>query len=374
MNIGLIVHDLHEHGGHSLYTRTLADELALRHDVTVFANSCERPADAEWKSVAVGAWRQSALATVHTFPLGMRAQAGRLAGFDIRHAQGFCGGRPNVVTAHICLAGYLNSLRDVSPRTRLSLRLMCAAEKRFYRGYDGHVIAVSQKVADELREFYGFRGPVTVIHHGVNSESFNREWRAFDRLVIRQQLGIGADATVALYVGDLTKSHTHLKAIANAMPDVQFVIVTRSSQYHWRQENVRILPGTSDPGRFFAAADAFVFPTTYDAFGMVVLEAMAAGLPVFTSDRAGAAEIITSDQDGFVSPLDNWVEATAAKLRNQLLLRTTGSEARKTARQHDWSKVVRKVEELYFAVAEVRQTASVLSGEERAGWQPAVPA
>jgi len=373
MNIGLIVHDLHEHGGHSLYTKTLADELSLRHDVTVFANSCERPTDADWNSVAVRAWRQSALATVQTFPLGMRAHADRLAGFDIRHAQGFCGGSPNVVTAHICLAGYLNSLRDISPRTRLSLRLMCAAEKRFYRRYDGHVIAVSQKVADEVREYYDFRGPVTVIHHGVNSETFNREWCAFDRLVIRRQLGIAADATVALYVGDLAKSHTHLKAIATAMPDVQFAIVTRSPQYHWQSQNVRILPGTNDLGRYYAAADAFVFPTTYDAFGMVVLEAMAAGLPVFTSDRAGAAEIITSDHDGFVSPLDNWVEATAATLRNQLLLRTAGSEARKTARQHDWFKVVRKVEELYFAVAEVHAAAS-LSDQQRAGWQPAVTA
>ena len=44
MNIALVVHDLHERGGHSLYTRVLADELARRHEVAVFANRCERPA------------------------------------------------------------------------------------------------------------------------------------------------------------------------------------------------------------------------------------------------------------------------------------------------------------------------------------------
>ena len=249
MNIALVVHDLHEHGGHSLYTRVLADELTQRHQVMVFANRCERPTDARWGFCPVRAWRINAAATVHTFPIGIRSWASRLAEFDIVHTQGYCGGEPNVVTAHICLAAYLDSLPDISRQSRTSLRLMAAAEARFYRRFEGHVIAVSQKIANELRNFYQIHGELSVVPHGVNAEHFSVEQHEFDRLAVRKQLGINADQTMALYVGDLTKAHVHLKALASAAPEVELAIVTSSTQYHWRGGNVHILPATSELAR-----------------------------------------------------------------------------------------------------------------------------
>jgi len=358
MNIALVVHDLHERGGHSRYTRILADELSRRHQVTVFANRCERPEDARWSFCFVPAWRTNTLATVRTFPLGLRSLKTQLADFDIRHMQGYCGGQPNVVTAHICLAAYLSSLQNISRQSRASLSLMAAAEARFYSQYDGHVIAISQKIAAELQNFYQVRGPITVIPHGVDASRFGNEDRERNRALMRKEVDVNDDTTVALYVGDLTKSHSHLKAIAAAAPEVEFVIVTSSPQYHWISSNVHILPATSNLTRYYAGADAFVFPTTYDAFGMVVLEAMAAGLPVFSSDRAGAAELITSGKDGFVIPFDDWVETAVAGLKARDSLRTIGCEAEKTARRHDWSTVVRGVDQVYFQVAGAVETAS----------------
>ena len=356
MKIALVVHDLHQHGGHSLYTRVLADGLSQRHEVTVFANNCERPASARWSFCPVRAWRINALATVRTFSIGVSLLASRLADFDIRHMQGYCGGQPNVVTAHICLAAYLDSLRDISMKSRTSLRLMAAAEARFYRRYEGSVIAVSQKVASELQDFYQVRSEISVVSHGVNPEHFDGKGRELDRLAVRKEIGIKAEQTMALYVGDLTKSHTHLKAIAAAAPEVEFVIVTFSPQYHWNSRNVHTLRVTNGLARYYAAADAFIFPTTYDAFGMVILEAMASGLAVFSSDRAGASELIRSGKDGFVIPLDDWVEATAAGLGDRDSLRPIGCEAEKTARQHDLSTVVRDVEQVYFRVADTAES------------------
>lgn len=355
MKIALVVHDLHDHGGHSLYTRVLADELSRRHEVAVFANRCERPADANWHSRHVRSWRQSALSTVNTFPLGMRAQAAALAAFEIRHAQGYCGGDPNVVTAHICVAAYLKSLEGVSLRNRLSLQLMAAAESSFYRRYRGRLIAVSQKVAGELREHYGVRAPVRIIPHGVDSARFRSANGESWRSVVRRELSLADDALVALYVGDLTKAHVYLKELARAAaakenPGVQLLIVTASRAYHWQAANVVFLPPSATLERYYAAADAFVFPTTYDAFGMVVLEAMATGLPVFSSDRAGAAELIQSGQDGFVIPLSDWVEATVAGLQDQTALRQIGVAAEQTSRRHDWSQVVAAVEQVYCEV------------------------
>lgn len=350
LKIALVVHDLHDHGGHSVYTKILADELSRRHEVTVFANTCERPPAARWDHKHVRAWRAGALTCVETFPLGMRTQT-VLAGYDIRHTQGYCGGNPNVVTAHICMAAYLKSLRDVSLRHRISLQLMAAAETRFYRRYKGSVIAVSRKVARELHEAYGVPAPVKVISHGVDSTRFNSANRERHRAAVRKQLGLTDDDTLALYVGDLTKSHVYLKELCAAAPKVQFAIATYSRTYQWQSPNLHMLPPTSERERYYAAADAFVFPTTYDAFGMVVLEAMASGLPVFSSDQAGAAELIDSGNDGFVTPLGEWVESTVAALGNRTLLEEIGRAAETSARRRSWSSVVGAVEKLYFEVA-----------------------
>lgn len=351
MNIGLIVHDLHEHGGHSLYTRILADALSQHHNVTVFANVCERPDDARWSFSRVSAWRANALATVQTFPIGMRAHATRLADFDIRHTQGFCGGRPNVVTAHRCMAAYFKSLSSISLRHKVSLRLMLAAEERFYRNYDGTVIAVSRQIGDELQEFYGIRGPIKVMPHAVDAGRFNSANRKLYRDELRRELGIKPDATVAFYAGDMTKAHAHLKELSRAAPDIQILVTTPSTAYSWQAANVQILPLTNVIERYYAAADAFIFPSANDPFGMVVLEAMASGLPVFCSDKAGVAELITSGKDGFVISLNDWVETTAEMLRDRDLLRSIGTAAEATAVQHDWSTVVGKVEQVYFNVA-----------------------
>jgi len=345
-----VVHDLHDHGGHSLYTKVLADELSQRHKVAVFANRCERPADANWDSRHVRSWRGSALSTVNTFPVGLRAQAAALAAYDIRHTQGYCGGEPNVVTAHICVAAYLKSLEGISLRNRLSLQLMAAAESRFYRRYRGRLIAVSRKVANELREVYGVRREIRIIPHGVDAARFQSDQREGWRSAVRRDLSLADDAVVALYVGDLTKSHVYLKELCAAAPAVQLVVVTASRAYHWRAANVRILGPTSALERYYAAADAFVFPTTYDAFGMVVLEAMAAGLPVFSSDQAGAAELITPQNDGVVIPLREWVERTVAGLNDRTSLKETGRAAEQAAQRYEWSSVVSAVEQVYKEV------------------------
>lgn len=350
MKIALVVHDLHTHGGHSLYTKILADELSRRHEVAVFANRCERPVDARWESQHVRAWRASALACVQTFPLGLRSHAGALNDYEIRHMQGYCGGHPNVVTAHRCMASYLQSLSGLSLRHQVSLRVMLDAESRFYRNYEGAVIAISRQIADELQEFYRIRGRIEIIPHGVDSARFKSANRELYRAEMRRQIGIKEDQLIALYVGDLTKAHTHLKELARAAPDIQLMIVSASRSYHWSAPNVRIFPLTKQIEHYYAAADAFVFPSVNDPFGLVVLEAMASGLAVFSSDRAGAAELITSGRDGFVTPLDEWVETTADRLRNRELLQKIGRAAEQSARAHDWSSVIAAVEKLYAEV------------------------
>src|SRR5439155_26733100 len=172
MKIALVVHDLHNHGGHSAYARILADAFARRHEVTVFANRCEQPSDARWQFQRVRAVRANAVMTVRSFPLGLRFRRRLLSKYDIRHAQGYCGGNPNVVTAHICVAAYLDSLRGVSWRHRVALQLMANAESGFYRHYQGRVIDGRLKIARDLGEIYQQAGSNGVYLQGVHAPSF----------------------------------------------------------------------------------------------------------------------------------------------------------------------------------------------------------
>src|SRR5207302_10792029 len=123
LKIALVVHDLLDYGGHSLYTRILANELSQHHEVAIFANRGAKSANARWQFRHVRAARAGALLTVRSFPLGLRFYERELRQYDIRHTQGYCGGQPNVVTAHICVEAYLKSLRCLNKRTRLTLRL-----------------------------------------------------------------------------------------------------------------------------------------------------------------------------------------------------------------------------------------------------------
>jgi UDP-glucose:(heptosyl)LPS alpha-1,3-glucosyltransferase len=56
----------------------------------------------------------------------------------------------------------------------------------------------------------------------------------------------------------------------------------------------------TDPRPFYGAADAFVLPTLYDALSNAVLEALACGLPIVTSDRCGAGELVAEHGAGTV--------------------------------------------------------------------------
>ena len=63
---------------------------------------------------------------------------------------------------------------------------------------------------------------------------------------------------------------------------------------------VRFVGPVSDPLPYYAMADVFVLPTIYDPFPNAVLEALACGLPVITTDACGAAEVIDAGLSGWI--------------------------------------------------------------------------
>jgi UDP-glucose:(heptosyl)LPS alpha-1,3-glucosyltransferase len=103
---------------------------------------------------------------------------------------------------------------------------------------------------------------------------------------------------------------------------------------------VLFLDPSPDVLQFYAAADAYVGPSLEDAYGLPILEAMACGLPVVTSSRAGASEIIRDRENGVLlrNPEDS--QELAGTLRalcaHPELCRQLGQQACLTAQGQAW--------------------------------------
>lgn len=135
------------------------------------------------------------------------------------------------------------------------------------------------------------------------------------RDILRAELGL--KGKVFLYVGRIEPHkglHLLLKAFqsnAGMMQDASIVLVGSGSEEgklkeYCQQNNLSdkvIFAGYKQPGelpRYYAAADAFAFPTLWEPFGIVVGEALASGLPVICSSFAGAADLVQEGKNGYV--------------------------------------------------------------------------
>jgi glycosyltransferase involved in cell wall biosynthesis len=93
-------------------------------------------------------------------------------------------------------------------------------------------------------------------------------------------------------------------------------------------------------GAAYASSDVFIFPSTTDTFGNVVLEAQAAGLPCVVSDLGGPAELITDGVEGFVTrslDVDDFAEAIRRLATDSELRRQMGDHARQRVKDRTWS-------------------------------------
>jgi glycosyltransferase involved in cell wall biosynthesis len=154
---------------------------------------------------------------------------------------------------------------------------------------------------------------------------------------------------VLLYVGRVSKEKD-LNLLIDVMPDLRkkagALTLAIVGEGPYRAELEKLLPDAiftgilngRELGVAYASADLFVFPSTTDTYGNVVVEAMAAGLPVAVSDVGGPRELVKTSQMGLVLPARNasaWVKGLAQMLAHlpspeerHALARQAGSERR----------------------------------------------
>jgi UDP-glucose:(heptosyl)LPS alpha-1,3-glucosyltransferase len=359
--IALVVHDFATGFGHGRYCVELARRLAPHHGVHIFANHFGVPCEAYWTYHRVPAWRRSALLTIITF----LANAGRRIAhqrFDIIHAQGLTCRQANVITAHVCNAARVEQDSLRSPKHRLFDTLAGQLETEFYRRNAGaRWIAVSQQTARELVTFQEPAQPVRTIYHGVDSDHFRPLASIADKERLRETLGLPTDRWLWLFVGEASKGlQPALTALAH-FPQASLLVVSRSAATEWLETAARLgvldrliwIGPQAELLPFYQTADVLVYPSQYDTFGMVVAEAMSAGLPVVTSNSIGAAEWITHGENGLVGEafkavaLVSLLEQLAALADRGAAL---GAKARVTAQFHSWDACVAATLETYQEV------------------------
>jgi UDP-glucose:(heptosyl)LPS alpha-1,3-glucosyltransferase len=223
--------------------------------------------------------------------------------------------------------------RGASPLGKVRLALspynhyMTLAERRLYASpWLQVVICGSGMVRDEIRDRFGLpEAKIKVIPNAVDSDFFHPQLRA-GREAFLGRHGIDAAATVFLLAGsgyEHSGAGTAIEALAELPPPAHLVIAGRrrhAQRYRFLARRfgvgrrVTVAEPETDPRACYGAADAFVLPTLYDPTPESTLEAMACGLPVVTSTKSGAAELLLRHDGGLVCPAGD-VAGLAAQMR-----------------------------------------------------------
>lgn len=227
------------------------------------------------------------------------------------------------------------------------------------------VICNSQMVKDEIHYYFSFdKEKIHVIYNAVDTDYFSPDSCQSYRSFIRSELGLNSEHTVFLFVGSgferkgLTQA---LKCLARLPEHARLLVVGKDKnmkrylalcQRLGIEHRVVFLGVQKDVRAYYAAADAFVLPTLYDAFANTVLEAMSCGLPVITSCKCGAVDLIETGKNGFIcDALDN---QTLTSFMSELLSGTKrisiGRAGRETIKDFNLTNMSRKLMLLYDSI------------------------
>ena len=264
-------------------------------------------------------------------------------------------------------AGWVRDVRKKRPS--LFDRGMIVLERRMMAaGRSSWFLPVSSMAMEAFRREYGtLPGRWQTVHPGVDVARFSAPDRDACRSEIRGRYGIGASDLLILFVGmnfEVKGLDTIIAAVAKARmarpaANIRLLVVGRGDEDKYREiaRSLGIAEAVTFAGkqaegieRYYRAADLFAMLSTFDTFGMVVLEAMAAGLPVIISPDVGAKDLVEEGVNGYVLPDGRDADAAAnriVRLLEEGCLKRMETSALQTAANHDWDRLVAEVATIY---------------------------
>lgn len=247
------------------------------------------------------------------------------------------------VYAHFCCAAWSEMLlrreaalpaRSLRQRLRnlqyrLFLAVAAAVERTIYRRSALRAaIAVSGGTKDDLIRFYGLAPEsVVVVPNAVDDRvRLGPEDRRRCREEIRARHRIREESVVLLFVGAGDWKRKGLLVLLEALAlltelDLHLVVVGREDVLYYEKEALKLGVGDrvvfagfrKDIERYYASADIFVYPSAYEAFSLVSLEAAGAGLPLLVSRINGTEDLVRPGVNGLF--IEREPTDIAAKIR-----------------------------------------------------------
>lgn len=235
------------------------------------------------------------------------------------------------------------------------------------RGRYRRIVAISERVRTQLKDYYNIADErIVTIPNGINLSRFNPE-NARQRTTVRKSFGVPDDVRLLLFVGSqfrLKGLEFVIRAMSQMETKAMLLVVGGDSAAHFKRladqlnvgDRVIFAGARRDLPEIYPAADAFVFPTLYETFALVCLEAMASGLPVLASPVGGIEDYLVDNKNGFHIKRDP--REIASKL-DQLLtdpdLQTRFREnGIATASNYSWERIARQYLNLFNEVAAER--------------------
>ena len=388
MRIAVITSGVHHQAGPAKVTAALVERLCEDHQVSVFSHNIEGIDLSKIKHYKVPAVTRPNFLAYLTFLVCSTIILTALSflrkrSFDIIHSAGCCcASSTNVITSHFCEKEGLRLERSniiEMPHKSIWQKLKVLDHSIYRRlaafvegviiGRDSPkaLIVVSQSMKREFARHYGDAAKnIIVIPNGVDILRFHPTNRLLYRDQIRQKHGVSRSDPLLMFAGG-DWERKGVRYIIEALPllskrNVKLIIIGSDDEKFYGQlaelkrvrERIIFVPHSSNLWEYYAASDIFVFPTIYEPFGLVIVEAMASGLPAITSRVAGAADFITDGVDGFLLDKPEDINELAAKiellLSNAELRKTMGERARETAEKFSWDQVAQKTLEVYNTI------------------------
>lgn len=247
-------------------------------------------------------------------------------------------------------------------------------EKRAYR-VARHTVAVSEFVQSSLIKDCGTNpDQIHVIWNGVDNEVF-RPLQPEEPNQLRCELDLASDSFISIFIGDLKTNRKNLDLVLHALtqlPDsIHLAVVGKADGSIYPamaaslgiENRVHFLGYRRDIPKLFRGADAFAFPSNYDPASLVVLEAMASGLPLITTCSVGNSALVEHDRTGFVlehnDDLVGLVKTLGELATDAQLAHTVGTASRLSAEAYGWKIMAKQYLVLYQKILREKKSGKV---------------